>query len=201
VPKPVLQVMAHKLGFLFRDKEVAVIEDIRCRDSYFLVEGYLGKGGSFSLPASVEDLRKVLDLAEGLPIMAASELAETIGEEPQSRKKKDRDPVSVDALGFKKKSPEPEVAATSGWLPPTKALVTDRLKLSKPGEKELMAAFLAINVDPYKGRKKLSAIEEKVKSRIIANNDIAKSFILTGDRNSVKNWINYLKNNPNLPVS
>jgi hypothetical protein len=182
--KSVLQVVAHKLSFLLRDRDVAVIENIRCLDGSFLIEGRLGKEGSFSFPATQENIRELLDAAQSAQVVSAP-VQEAVGSDLPSRKKA----APVAALSVAPK-PAPE---SKSWLPPTKPVITDRKKLSKPGEQDLFLQFTRVNSDPYKGRKKLSEKETEAKEAVYFRNEIAKSFILAGDRTTVKNWIAFLK--------
>lgn len=190
--KPVLQVMAHKLSYLLRDKEVAVIENIRCGDGTFIIEGVIGKEGHFAIPATQIDIRTLLDAANSITIRTFEE-QDVVGSDVTSRKKAAPAATLVREL----KPEEPRAAedkpTEKRWQPPTKPVPTDRKKLSKPGEQDLFLQFTRVNTDPYKGRKKLTAAEQKAKEAVLDRNEIARSYILAGDRAMVRDWITFLK--------
>lgn len=78
-----------------------------------------------------------------------------------------------------------------GFSPPTQIQKSDRQRLSKPGEQELMAAFEKSWPNKYVGRKKLEPNEEREKNARDHAIEVARSYILAGDRNTIKTWVDY----------
>lgn len=173
---PMLRASELAVTGMFPEKRVIKITNIAFDERKNpLISGKIGDG-DFNLEMPYEEVCKLFH--PKIPVVSSN------------KEEKEASLVQKTAREEKPK-PKKELVAFS---PPTDILQTERLKMTKPGEKELFSRFLGAYPDPYKGKKKLSDVERQYKLQRERDIEIAKSYILSGDRNKVEDWIIYLKN-------
>jgi hypothetical protein len=194
--------MAKNLCLFFPDSKTADIHV--CDLAAGLVEGTMDNGDtSFSFKANKTQILALLDMAEAMKIVTPEDKKAnpTLYEDPLppvEEKDESAKPSGPAPIKFKIGSPSTTPPAhrpppPPGFSPPTMPLATDRQRLTKPGEQGLMDDFEKSWPNKFAGRKKLDlkeAIEKDTRDKAIS---IARSYILAGDRTTVKTWVEYNK--------
>jgi hypothetical protein len=171
--KDSLCIVAKELQFLFPEGKAAKITHIDLSTDPPIVEGILGRG-TFALEINVEDLDKIIK--PRIPVVSNTPDQIILSDHLE--------PVEIDLSS--EDIPQPKV-----FIPPDTPWPT-RQKLTRPGEKELLARFEAAYANPWFGKRKLSP--EQVKAKAQRDSDItrAKNLILNGESYVVEKWIKHL---------